>query len=233
MLNTRLILLEGPPGSGKTTTAGKLADDVNRSGAACQCFFEWSSDHPIPIGDDLHLDRVIQSSIAREGEMLEMWQRFAQARQADTTITVMESRFWQTSVMLMYIAGHPVDGVLASNRRVVEIIQPLNPVLIYFTIDNLRGFVEHTIQIKETEWQRGGLPGTWAGHVFAAFEGQPWLAERGLSGQGGFVTLLEEWMDVSEQLYAQLPFPKLKINNPQQNWAASMRQMRDFLELPG
>jgi hypothetical protein len=82
MLNTRLILLEGPPGSDKTTTAGKLADDVTRSGAACQCFFEWSPDHPIPIGDDLHLDRVIQSSITRENEMLQMWQRFAQARMA-------------------------------------------------------------------------------------------------------------------------------------------------------
>jgi thymidylate kinase len=230
-MKTRLILFEGPPGSGKSTTARRIADEISRQGNACQCFLEWSTDHPIPIGDDQHLGEALRSSIAREGERLELWRQFVQSRQTDDVITVMESRFWQTSVMLMYAAGHPVGGVLESNRRVVDAIRPLKPVLVYFEIDPLQEFVQRTIQIKEREWQQANLPGTWAGHVFAAFDGLVWFHQRGLSGQEGLVAFLEDWATIAEQLYAELPFPKLKIRNPHTNWPAAMRQIGQFLAL--
>lgn len=70
MLDTKLILLEGPPGSGKSTTAQKLADEIAARGHPCRCFFEWDAEHPIPIGSDLELRRVVDSAIAREGEVL-------------------------------------------------------------------------------------------------------------------------------------------------------------------
>ena len=98
-----------------------------------------------------------------------MWKQFAHSQEKTDGITVMESRFWQTSVMLMYAAGHSPDGVLESNRRVVEAIRPLNPALICFEIHPLREFIQRTIQIKEAEWQKEQLPGTWAGHIFSAF----------------------------------------------------------------
>ena len=103
MIETKLILIEGPPGSGKTTTAQYLAADISNSGKACQCFLEWSTDNPIAIGDDSHLGQAAASSIAREADVLQQWQQFAQARQSEDLVTVMESRFWQTSVMLTMV----------------------------------------------------------------------------------------------------------------------------------
>lgn len=232
MINTRLLLVEGPPGSGKTTTAGKLAEAVNRAGLDCQCFWEWSPDHPIPIGDDLHLDQVIRTSIAREQETHALWQRFVRARQGDQIVTVLESRFWQTSLMLMYVAGKSPDGILESNRRVIDILRPLNPVLVHYRITDLRAFVERTIEVKEAEWQQARLPGTWIGHIFSGFEDQPWAIRRGLHGREGFVTLLVEWANMSETLYAQIPFSKLQIQDPGHDWPATMQRILRFLDLP-
>ena len=231
MRTTKLILIEGPPGSGKSTTAQLLADDIAREGHACQCFYEWSADHPIPIGDDSNLGQVIATAIALENEELQHWQQFVQANRNSDRITVLESRFWQTGVMLTYIGGHPVERIKESNQRVIAAIRPLQPVLIYFEIDPLRVFIERTIRIKEAEWQQAGIPDSWAEHIYRAFEPQPWFQQRGLTGLEGMVAFLEEWAAIAHRLYAELPFPKVKIRNPHENWPRSMQQMRDFVGL--
>jgi len=231
MIETKLILIEGPPGSGKTTTAQKLAAEIANSGMACQYFLEWSPDNPIKIGDDLHLDQVTTSSMAREANMLQQWQQFVQARQSMELVTVIESRFWQTSVMLMYAAGLPIEGVVESNQRVIEAIQRLKPVLIYLTIDDLRAFTARTIQVKEEEWQRDGQKGSWAQHIFEAFDSQKWFADRNLAGLTGMVAFLEEWALVTEELYERVTFPKTKLRNPYKDWSLAMQQIRGFLGL--
>jgi thymidylate kinase len=233
MIDTHLVLIEGLPGSGKSTTAQKLAAEITNAGKSCQCFLEWDADHPIPIGDDFALGKVIASSREREPGVLQQWQQIAQAARSQELVTVLESRFWQTSVMLMYIAGMPKEDVLASNQRVITAIQSLKPVLVYFAIDDPKAFARRTIQLKEEEWKRSGFPGSWAQHLFDAVDSQPWLTQRGLNGLEGMLALWEEWAQVSDELYARLPFPKIKIRNPQDDWAKAMKQMRDFLGLDG
>ncbi|MBN2048680.1 MAG: hypothetical protein JW750_12615 [Anaerolineaceae bacterium] len=231
MIQTKLILLEGPPGSGKSTTARGMAEEIIRAGLPCRCILEWDNPHPIPIGDDLDLNTVLDTALQRAPEMLHLWQRFAEAQQEQEIITVLESRFWQTSVMLMYAAGASVNDVLAHNRQVSQIIRPLNPVLVYFEIDDLSGFTDGVIRGKEAEWQRGGSPGTWAGHIFEAFAEQPWFVSRGVNGLDGYTLFLEEWKQVTERLYEQLPFQKTRVRNPYLDWNAAADQMRKFLGL--
>jgi thymidylate kinase len=232
MIETKLVLIEGPPGSGKSTSAQRLAAEISKSGRACQCFLEWSLNHPIAIGDDSHLGQAAASAIAREADVLQQWRQFARTRQSADLVTIMESRFWQTSVMLMYIAGHPVDGVLVSNQRVIEAIQGLNPVLIYFAIDDLRALTARTIQARDEEWRLAGLEGSWSQHIYEEFDSQKWATDHGLTGGTGMLALLEEWAQITEELYDRVPFPKIKIRNPHQDWTSAMQQMRGFLGLP-
>jgi len=231
MIATQLILVEGPPGSGKSTTAYLLAEKIRRAGRSCACHLEWDADHPIPIGSDLALENVIATARQREAQMLDHWQRFARERQAGQTLSIVESRFWQTSLMLMYAGGHPLDGLFETQRQVVEALLPLKPVLILYTIDDLRAFTLRTIVVKEAEWQSGGFPGTWAGHIYAALDGAPWFAARGLSGEDAYLAFLEEWAGVCQRLYQRLPFQKIQINNPYLDWAGSARQVDAFLNL--
>jgi thymidylate kinase len=231
MIETKLILIEGPPGSGKSTTAHILAHEIANAGIACQPYLEWSADHPIYIGDDLHLARVTATSLARQASVLQQWQRFAQTRQAEPVVSIIESRFWQTSEMLTYAAGLSEAGVLENNQRVSEVIRGLNPVLIYFKIEPLNEFTLRMIEGKEAEWRRARFPGTWAQHVYEAFDNQKWFIKHRVSGLEGMLAFLEEWALVAEKLYDNLPFPKLKIQNPHEDWQSARQQMRHFLNL--
>jgi hypothetical protein len=57
------------------------------------------------------------------------------------------------------------------------------------------------------------------------------LTQRGLTGLEGILAFLEEWAQVTEELYDRVPFSKVKIKNPHRDWSSAMQLMRDFLDL--
>jgi thymidylate kinase len=232
MVNTKLILIEGLPGSGKTTTGRNLAGEIAQAGYDCQEFFEWSQPHPIDIGDFATLPEFIASAAAREVDLLRQWRAFALLQRAQDTVTVMESRFWQTTAMPMLLGGNPAEDVVQYNQRVIAAIQDLQPVLIYFTTRNVKAALERTIRIKNDEWRREGREESWAERIYKILKPQKWFANRNPQDLGEMSGFFEEWSALADQLYAGTPFPKIKICDPSLDWGQAMREMRVFLDLP-
>jgi hypothetical protein len=51
MLTTKLILIEGFPGAGKSTTTGHIGTRLQQHGVACRWFLEDDQPHPIACLD--------------------------------------------------------------------------------------------------------------------------------------------------------------------------------------
>jgi len=221
MIDTKLILIEGLPGSGKTMTAELLAAEIRTYGKKCLWFNEWAENHPVFISID-HLSEVISSSRLREKTVLQKWEKFAEEMEDERTVYIFESRFWQTDVMFMYLAGHSKDEVVESNQRIITAITGLNPVLIYFTHDNIEAALTRTFQAKHEGWEQ---------FVLGVVEQQKWSIDRGLKGREAWFKFFSEWALVAERLYDRLTFPKIKVQNPHSDWDLAMRKIREFLEL--
>ena len=211
MIDTKLILIEGIPGSGKTTTAVKLAAELSSLGIRCQYFHEWAKDHPIFIGHFENLSKIISSSKSREQSVLQQWQEFTKKVQQQGTINIIESRFWHTNVQFMYAAGHSEDKVTESSRCIVSVISKLNPLLIYLEPHDIEQHLKWTFQVKNKEWQESGREGSWEQWLIGILEQQNWFTDRGLKGHQAVYKFFTEWSLVAERLYAEIPFPKTKI----------------------
>src|SRR5579864_3873693 len=140
MRDTRFIFVEGIMGSGKTTTAWFLTEQLQQHGIPARFLLEGPTidepAHPLRIATELPhpnavcLDVTIEEYIALS---LRKWRAFAQeARQGDT-VTACDGLLFHgnmTDLMLMNASPEVLHAYIA---QVIEIISDLNPVVIYFS----------------------------------------------------------------------------------------------------
>jgi thymidylate kinase len=151
MINTRLILIEGMPCSGKSTTATKLKNIVSAGGMACQCFLEWAPDNPIFIGNIGALPEIIATTRSRAQSVNQNWKDFTAKARQRSTVSIIESRFWQTDAMYLYLSGYPEKEAIESSHRIISIISVLNPVLIYLAPQDIGKVLAQVTEAKNQE----------------------------------------------------------------------------------
>ena len=117
MIDTKLILIEGVPCSGKSTTAKRLMADIAACGITCNCFLEWAEHNPIFIGNMEDLSEIISTTQSREGNVLQQWRNFAKSAKQQKAVNIIESRFWQTDGMYLFLSGHSECEIFENNDR--------------------------------------------------------------------------------------------------------------------
>ena len=231
MIDTKLTLIEGVPCSGKSTTAGKLKNAISACGIECQCFLEWSEGNPIFIDKMENLSEIISTTKSRAHNVLLNWKNFAAKAKQKEIPTIIESRLWQTGAMYLYLSGHSEDEAAEMVRRSVRIISELNPVLIYLAPEDIGQVFTQVSESKNRKWRKSGKKGSWENWGNELYERQKWFTSRSLKGKDAIVRFFSEWTAISDRLYDEVPFRKIKIVNPQSDWENAMGRIYDFLKL--
>jgi hypothetical protein len=214
MLNTRLILVEGFPGSGKSTTTVHLGAILKRQGIACRWFLEEEDPHPIAC-----LDFEIKGLTQK---MVHLWANFTEQALLEPTVTVIESRLWQNTAMFMLMSECPVEEIFEFNCQVGEVLTGLSPVLIYLDQEDIETALGQLYTSRGEKWVNSELK--WITEY-------PWFQSRGRKDFAAWVEFFKEWQGVVDRLYGDWPFLKIKIQNPHDNWAESYAQLHAFLEI--
>jgi len=125
-----LVLVEGFPGSGKSTTAQWLASQWTRQGRRCRWFYEQVPDHPVsrPLGTGG--DR---SWDAWREDRLGHWRAFA-ADLVAAPLTILESALLQHSVLSMLRRDVDADTIVDYVQHIADTIRGCSPRLIYLRV---------------------------------------------------------------------------------------------------
>jgi hypothetical protein len=230
LVSTRLILVEGLPGSGKSTTGQRLLLHLRRLGANATWWAEEDPDHPLypfhdqvslrALLDDLaagHHQRVIETAVGK-------WRDFAEQLAGADGVTILDACLFGYLTWTLYPHFDvPVETVRAYLDRVVARLERLEPRLIYFHQRDLAA------ALGRIRAMRG--PEVAASYVERA-TGSPFGRRRGLAGFDGFVAYWRTWRDLADAALARLPFPTLAIESSAGDWPAYDRAIVEFLGLP-
>ena len=230
MVGTRIVFVDGLPGSGKSTTAKYLADELERRGIPWRLLREHETDHPLNVGGDEHpsgsttgarmfaaysVCSFIEESLAR-------WNAFVAAAMASARVNILDGYPFQNSVrVLLQMDADPVT-LAAYQSSLEQTAAGLDPVLIYLD----PGDAEATLRaIAE---QRGRA---WTDYAIAVITECPYASSRGLRGMDGAVAVLQSYKLLLDESVARLPFPTLVLSGCQRRWRECRANIRNFLRL--
>ena len=188
MIETKLILVEGSIGSGKTTTAENLAKKIKASGDKAVWYHENAPDNPL----NTYLSQLLQDNYGRHFDLqsvimkllhndpsvdtIPLWRALSERCKHRDEITILESRFWQHETMIWFLAEFDLARIIKRQQKIAEILSECKPFLVFLSHDNISSVIENTFRTRPLEWQEWVL---WLFGEFPYFQsGQEFLQHR-------------------------------------------------------
>lgn len=228
MRNTRFIFVEGIMGSGKSTTAEFLTEQIRQHGLAARFLLEGPTieepEHPLRIATEfphpnaIWLDLTVKEFIELS---LQKWHTFVQAAQQSATVTVCDGLLFHgnmTDVLLMNAEPHMLYQYVA---QVIEYLHSLHPVVIYFYHHDIARAIRTICDERGSAWEAYQV--NWK-------VASPYGVQRSLQGFDGLVQLYQNYRAICDDIFAQLTLPKLAICN-EGNWERYYHEILTFLQL--
>jgi thymidylate kinase len=226
VIDTRLICLDGLPGSGKSTTSQRLWLHLQDNGYQARWCYEHGPDTPIWRGAERF--ELARSDVSDSGFMrallLSRWAEHVAELRTGEAIVLMDSSLLHTSIVVMVALSFDARSILRCLEDVADVIAPLDPVSVYLRPTDVRAAMQAV-----SGQRRSGefiLP------LIELMAGTRYFKQHGLTGFDGVVQFFERCRDITDQTFAMLPFRKLIIDYSDQSWTSYERSITDFLALP-
>jgi hypothetical protein len=218
-IQTRLVIIEGIMGSGKSTTARWIAAQLEAAGLRALAITERVEPHPVRGTDGL--DHWFQPwlDVTAEGladRSLAKWRSFVADAQAAETIHTLDGQLFHGDLTNLFLMEATPAVIAKYCRTVSEIVRPLAPLLIYFYQADVERAIRTIAAERGEEWVKYQVD--WKLQA-------PYSRRLGLSGLDGLVALYKDYRALTDDLYSGLDFAKLAIDNSQQAWDAYYRQI--------
>ena len=220
ILNTKLILVDGLPGSGKSTTAQFICDQLQRSGLRSRWYYEEEPFYPVASG---YSSSAYKSPTDFFSASFTKWKSFvSQAMQSDE-ISIFESWFFQDAIfgLLMEDVEEPLIRNYIHGIR--ETCQCLEPVLFYLYQPDYSKTMRRICDYRGERWEK------W---LIERSEKSAFAQNRKLKGFDGMIQFWVKLRAIAEDIFAGLDIPKLSIDNSEREWSQYYREICDFLSIP-
>jgi hypothetical protein len=214
----RLVFIEGLPKSGKTTTADWIATQLAAFGPTV--WHEADADHPIAIGWPKDGPRAIHSCAAARYPFSD-WSAFVRDC---VGVQVMEARLCQNAACFALLAGDDETTATSVSLDIARLVAALNPLVVYLRVADRDAHTSRVIEKYDAAARA---------FLISTFDRQPWLIERGLSGEEGFATAIRSWACLADRVMseaAEVPGVEiLVVEGPERDWPAAREQIRRAL----
>lgn len=211
MKETKLIIICGMSGCGKSTTAQNVSYQYTQNGIAHEWYHEEMKDHPIRWAhggeftvSDLHTEEGMRMNIA---DTYARWEALIQEMSSRGGVYVMEGCLYQTINRYFIPGGYPAEKIVAYYDELMEILGPADPHIIHLYRPNVPKSFRKAFQVRGKRWE----------HL--------------ITGPAGNYDFADEtnYQALARSIFAGYQGKKLCIDTSDDDWPAYHREICKFL----
>jgi thymidylate kinase len=228
MIDTKLILVEGVPGSGKSTTAQFISKCLSESGIANKWWYEEEKGHPVYLFDsDESMEETIDDLVNGNyrnviKKALVQWRIFSDSLQSMEKVILVDSTFFGYLTWTLFPMDAPINDIDKYLADVERIIDPCRPILIYFYQSDIYN------SLKKICERRGR--NTAEQYIHNANESK-YGKKRNLTGFDGMVSFWKDYRTFTDNIFTKTKIRKLSIENSEGKWNEYLQKIIKFLEI--
>ena len=217
--HSRLILVDGFAGSGKSTTAQRLWLQLIGRGRAASWFHEHQAAHPILCYDEV--EELLELEMGSfEDRILASWTAFA-LQDDGSAIRILEGSFFQLTVGVMLAMNVSARRIERTLLEIERIIRPLDPVLVHLFHRDTR---EGVLRIRD---HRGGY---WLDGMTTILGRSPYGQRHRVRDVEGLIRFYERQRAILDSVLAKLALRRIGIEIGRGRWTDYERRMAAYLK---
>jgi hypothetical protein len=227
MIKTNLILIEGIPGSGKSSMGQQLDLHLNKLGYRSYCFFEQDTNHPIYPESEFTLQYTTEPDwMTREKTRqaaFSRWIKFTSSLAGTDQVMILEGSFFQAPVDFHLLLNRSIDEAVASILQIESVIESLDPVLLYLYQTDVEAALNRILKSRSAGF---------ADYLTSRFQASPYGRAHGVGDYHGVVIAYKEHRRITDVAFSKLQMRKLAIENSTGDWNRYYHSITNFLALP-
>ena len=221
MKDSKLIIIAGMSGCGKSTTAQQLSKQYAQNAVKYLWLHEEVHNHPIRKGEfragPLDTEEGMSANIA---DMYERWERLADEIEQSDCVYIMEGCLYQMISRYFFTANYPFEKITEFYDRIMEIIAKLNPTVVFLYRSDVKASYQQAFAVRGERWQS---------IILDPQDG--YFKEHPYTGEESTYAMYEHYQQVANAMFDRYYGHKIKFDTLEGKWSDYHQELCGYLGL--
>ena len=216
MIESRLILIEGIAGCGKSTVGKKLHRMVSNNGVNAKFFHEFDFVNPIQDVANNNNDEIMHKSLAN-------WRTFADRSGDLDDVFIFDGILSQRLVAELILTCTEEDIIAKHISDVLETVADFHPCIIYLYHEDASEAIIRTYDQRSETWKK---------KIDGFTQNTEFGRQNRLKGLSGYISFNKYYSSVLGEIIRSAHARRIAIDTSRGEWLEYYAQISKFLSIP-